>query len=80
MMPSQQLDICDFRPAAFRSVRGEEFVIEGVAWGLAEVFCEDGVCGWNRWEMGMDGGLEGADGLLLQDVAGEKEEGCEDED
>lgn len=30
--------------------------------------------------MGMDGGLEGADGLLLEDVAGEEEEGCEDED
>jgi len=27
--------------------------------------------------MWMDGGLKGADGLLLQDVAGEEEEACE---
>lgn len=30
--------------------------------------------------MGMDCGLERADGLLLQDVPGEEEESCECED
>lgn len=30
--------------------------------------------------MGVDDGLEGAHGLLLKDIAGEEEEGCECED
>ena len=54
-----------------------------MAWGGTEVFCEDRVCGWDCWLWGdirMDCILERADGLLLEDVARQKEECSEYED
>lgn len=45
------------------------------------MFGEDWVCGWRWWgKVRADGGLEGTDGLLLEDVAREEEKGCECED
>ncbi len=75
-MAAHELDVGDFGPAAFGTIGGEVFVVEGVAGGAREVGGE-----YSRgWRWGMDGGLEGVDGLLLEDVAGEEEEGSECED
>ena len=75
-MSSRQLHVCGFRPSTLRSVACEVFIVEAVAWRLAEVFCENWVCSGNLWwsNLRMNGSLEGVDCLLLEDVAGEEEE------
>ena len=44
------------------------------------MFCKDRICGWHcgLWDkLGMDGILEGANGLLLEDIAGEEKKSRE---
>ena len=47
------------------------------------MFCEDRICGRYcrlRCKLGVDGVLKGADGLLLQNIAGKEEKGRKYED
>ena len=81
MWSPHQLYVCSLGPSAVGPVRGEKLIIEAVAWRRAEVFGENRICdGWRWWQVWVDSGLEGTDGLLLKDVAGEEKEGCKCKD
>ena len=75
----EELDVCDFGPSSFWSVGCEVFVVEGMAWRSAEMLREDGVESryWGGGSFWMYSCLQRADGLLLENVAGEEEQSRE---
>ena len=85
-MGRHELHVCGFLPIYIWRQTSQELLVGSVAIRARGVPEGAGECSgrrgraWDWWRRWMNGGLETPYGLLLENVAGQKEERGEDED